>query len=438
VKKAATKAKDQLYVPGLDMKLQLACKGLQSYLLNGLVKKVSKENAEVIADYIEALKVESNVSDHYRRAVIALLTTLCEFHRNKAFKEINRTDIISFLNSYRKPEGEDPRHKWIGTYNNYVRHLLRFFRWLYTPELPSRQRPKPAAVQNITQLKRKEESTYTPQDIWTEDDDLLFFKYSHDKRINAYHAISRDTSCRPHELLKLKVKDVYWKNDGTSTYAEITVNGKTGSRTIPLIKSVPFLKDWLLVHPLGGNPNAPLFCSMTRNLLAPLGMPGLYNVYKRLRVEYFPALVLRSDVTNEDNDRIQNLLKKPFNPYIRRHTGLTEKAILIHEHALRQHAGWTKDSKMPLKYLHFFGNESSNALLQAYGVKTKEQLADKLRPKLCPNCNEPNKPDAKICVNPKCHMALSIEVDLERKEKIDFLLDLTSDPTKLKKFLEQE
>lgn len=56
------------------------------------------------------------------------------------------------------------------------------------------------------------------------------------KRDRYYHAISRDSSCRPHEILKLRVKDI-------KQYAEILVNGKTGSRQIPLINSIPYLKD---------------------------------------------------------------------------------------------------------------------------------------------------------------------------------------------------
>jgi hypothetical protein len=32
-------------------------------------------------------------------------------------------------------------------------------------------------VENITQLKRKEQSTYTASDLWTVEDDFLFLKY---------------------------------------------------------------------------------------------------------------------------------------------------------------------------------------------------------------------------------------------------------------------
>jgi hypothetical protein len=33
-------------------------------------------------------------------------------------KEMNREDILSFLDSLRKPEVSDPQHKWVGTYLN--------------------------------------------------------------------------------------------------------------------------------------------------------------------------------------------------------------------------------------------------------------------------------------------------------------------------------
>ena len=39
---------------------------------------------------------------------------------------------------------------------------------------------------------------------------------------------------------------------------------------------------------------------------------------------------------------------------------------------------------MPQKYLHYFGNESSESLLEAYGIVPKDQQIDQLRPKQCP------------------------------------------------------
>ncbi|MFZ0405720.1 MAG: hypothetical protein WAL79_07835, partial [Nitrososphaeraceae archaeon] len=61
--------------------------------------------------------------------------------------------------------------------------------------------------------------------------------------------MSRDASCRPSEILKVRIKDVVFKLAGNKQYAEVLVNGKTGSRHIPLINSIPYVKDYLDEHP---------------------------------------------------------------------------------------------------------------------------------------------------------------------------------------------
>jgi hypothetical protein len=63
-------------------------------------------------------------------------------------------------------------HKWIGTYNLFRIHLLRFFKWLYYPDAEPGKRLKPSVIENIAQLHRKEESIYKPSDLWTQEDDL--------------------------------------------------------------------------------------------------------------------------------------------------------------------------------------------------------------------------------------------------------------------------
>jgi hypothetical protein len=63
---------------------------------------------------------------------------------------------------------------------------------------------------------------------------------------------------------------------------------------------------------------------------------------------------------------------------------------------------------MTQKYIHYFGNESSESLLEAYGIVTKNNIPiDTLNPKICPNCNEGNTQDAKFCS--KCKMIMSFE-----------------------------
>jgi hypothetical protein len=113
-------------------------------------------------------------------------------------------------------------------------------------------------------------------------------------------------------------------------------------------------------------------------------------------------------VLPEDIEKIRELLKKKWNPYIRRHSALTEKSKILKEHVLRQHAGWSQTSNMHQKYIHYFGNESNESILEAYGLINKnKQEIDKLKPKACPNCQEQNKLDSKFCS--KCRMVLSYD-----------------------------
>jgi integrase/recombinase XerD len=394
-----------------------------------------KDNAPIIANYLRALANEIHVSDNYKRMNLTTLVYLSRFHSNKQFTEMPKDDILLYLNSLRKKDAADPLHRWISTYNLSVVLLTRFFKWLYYPDLSARERLKPACV-DIPLLKRKEQSVYKPSDMWTQDDDILFLKYCPSKRDKCYHAVSRDSSCRPHELLKLRIKDIVFKMTGNRQYAEVLVNGKTGQRAIPLINSIPYLKDWIDDHPQPGNTGAVLICGLNKSLGKSIRIESLNHIYNAYKKEFFPKLLDNPNVPTEDKEKIQELLKKPWNPYIRRHSPLTEKSKILKEHVLRQHAGWSPTSDTHKKYVHYFGNESNEAILEAYGLKDKnKQEIDKLKPKLCPNCNEQNKIDSKFCA--KCRMVLSYDAYIQvmeenDKEKTDYQA-LAADIAEIKK-----
>jgi integrase/recombinase XerD len=73
-------------------------------------------------------------------------------------------------------------------------------------------------------------------------------------------------------------------------------------------------------------------------------------------------------------------------------------------------------SQMHLKYIHYFGNEASESLLEAYGIVTRSQESAKtLLYKQCPHCNEPNKPEGRFCT--KCKMVLTYDAYHETLEK---------------------
>jgi integrase len=312
--------------PNFDRKLDLVTAGARPFIKEHLLTKISRENCITIIDYILAMQTEVSPSQTYRVDTALKLKYFAEFHSPKPFKEITRQDVIDFLDHFRKPESVDPLHKWQGSYENNRVVLLRFFRWLHAPDIPQRQRPRPAAMDNIPKIKRKEVSIYKPTDLWTEEDDFIFYRYCPFSRDRCWHAVSRDTGCRPHELLKLKIKDIVVQQlESGYQIARITVNGKTGTRNVRLNNSYPRLKDWLTNgHPFPGNPNAALFCGVgKKNTGRRLASHTINTMYDRYKKVHFAKLLQDPLVPEEDKRKIKDLLKKPWNPYVRRHTAAT-------------------------------------------------------------------------------------------------------------------
>jgi integrase/recombinase XerD len=427
----------------LERKITLATEGFTTHKFCELIlrdrNRLSEENALTMCEYIIAMKREINPRLTYKRYTIQFLSELSRVVGiEKKFIDMTRDDILlCFLDKCRKTENEDPLHKWIGTYNTKLITISRFFKWLHYPNVEDPKRrselsaleKKPDCIMGIKQLKRKEISCYKPSDLWTQEDDLVFLKWVTNKRDKCYHTVARDLSARPHEILNLKIKDIIFKTvDGGKQYAEVLVNGKTGSRHIPLIQSIPYIKEWLSNHPSRNNSSSPLFVGLGRSSMGKqLTINGLYAIYKHYKEKFFPKLLENTTISYEDKEKIKGLLAKPFNPYVRRHSALTEKSTKLKSSTLNQHAGWAANSNMARKYIHYFGNESSESLLEAYGIVTKNNIPiDTLNPKICPNCNEGNTQDARFCS--KCKMIMSYEGYQEalesQKQKEDEITEL--------------
>jgi integrase len=406
--------------------LNECCESLPKYSYN-CIERADKDNGLVIYKYMLAMKAEKDLSVNYRKAVIANLSRLSQFHKNKPFKSMVRQDVIAFLNKYRKSDADDPMHQWKGSYNSLLTYFVSFFKWLYYPD--EIDRTKPDVIKNIGRQKRREQSIYTADDLWTTENDDLFLKYCSSKRLKCYHIVSRDTSARPHEICKLKIRDIQFRQnpDGTQ-YAESLVNGKTGTRYVPLINSIPYIKDYLdHEHPQPTNQEAAFIAGIKKGLGRHMSSANITRLYVE-QSKRFSSLCNNPNVPPEDKHKIAELLKKRWNPYIRRHSALTEKAANQSINPiLEQHAGWVEGSSMKKRYVHHFGKKANNGILEAYGILPSNSNNElKLRVKQCPQCNEPNTPDSRFCA--KCRMVLrydgyqeSIEKQKENDNKVQAL-----------------
>jgi integrase len=424
-------------------KIEEMTEGLQRFFGSQL-RSISENNALTICDYITTMNREINLSQNYRRDNIKILCTFSKFVDNKDFTDCQRSDLIKFLDSLRKPESSDPLHKWIGTYNLYIGYLLRFFKWLYYQDIEPDKRPKPEVVSNISRLRRKEKSIYRPSDLWTAEDNLTFLQFCPSKRIKCYHAMAYETGSRPSELLQLRIKDIVFKYAGDRQYAEVSVNGKTGTRHLPLIDSIPYIKDYLQTeHPQAGNSSALLFSAQYGKSFGkgrPLALSTVTHIYKKYQRELFPKLLNDPNVSHKDKERISALLQRPFILYLFRHSAISRHARILKESTLRTFCGWTGGSNMVQRYVHLYGNAPVEDLLVAHGLVSKDQTADSiLKSKQCPNCKEPNKPDSKFCA--KCRMVLTYnaynETQESEKQKQDRLTSVEEQLSSTQHMLQQ-
>jgi hypothetical protein len=201
---------DSKYVE-LERKIDSITHGLSRPYFNKILKELTRknlENAIIISDYIIAEQIEINIQNSTKESKIKVLTWLSNhFHDKKSFRIMSKHDILDFLNKLRKPAGEDPMSKWIGSYNGRQIILTKFFRWLYNPDEPDhRNRITPPCMQGIKRLPRKEKTSYKPTDIWEPKDNSIFLKYCPSRRDRCYHSLANDMSARPSEILNLKIK----------------------------------------------------------------------------------------------------------------------------------------------------------------------------------------------------------------------------------------
>jgi hypothetical protein len=161
-----------------------------------------------------------------------------------------------------------------------------------------------------------------------------------------------------------------------------------------------------------------LFISLGNNHGFKLTLDGLSSHYDYYKTKYFPMLLDDTTVSEYDKSLIRNMLTKPWNLYVYRHSALTEKSQILSESVLKDHAGWTRSSKMTQIYIHKW-RIIKNFIAKKRGVIRKNDTGEAiiLKSKQCPNCHEPNKPDSQFCS--KCRIVLSLESynDVLRRQK---------------------
>jgi len=212
-------------------------------------------------------------------------------------------------------------------------------------------------------------------------------------RDKAMYGVCVEGALRAGELLDLKIRDVH----KTSYGYDVTVSGKTGSSSFPVVLFAPLLTHWLNFHPFKNDPDSPLWLRRKT----------------RAKQESNEAILIGGCFV-----ALKKYCKRAGLPKISlhwlRHTKITwtakNKKVRISDEMAKKMFRWSKNSTMYSHYTHLHGTDSKDSFLALAGVKTETEEnedSEVLQPKKCFNCNELNSVTSIHCM--KCGFVLDEE-----------------------------
>ncbi len=362
------------------------------------------ENSDEIREKNKELFVEmkrdfvlDGLSPAWQQNVLARLKIMAQY-ADFDFDKAEKEDLKKLLEKVKKRDISER------TFVDYKGAIKRFYGWLNDGEYPE-------VAEWINTSYRARNKTL-PEDVLTEDDVTDLIDSANNARDKALISILWETGARIGELIDIQVKDL---RDHKHGY-QIVINGKTGSRRVPLISSVPHINNWLTNHP---NRESDSYV-----------WSKLVGTDAKDRISYRYMLKMLREAKKNTG------IEKPVNPHHFRHSRATYLANRFTEAQMNIWFGWVQGSDVPAQYVHLSGRDVDASYARLHGIEDQERPEEStLAPKECPRCGNSVPPDGEFCY--KCGMALSMEAAQQIEEDEEevtrvFTEEAQKDPEMLK------
>ena len=305
-----------------------------------------------------------------REQYLSKAVNFVPFLEGRRFEEVTREDFSNYFYTLRdrRPATKE---------NAYVT-LHRFFSWLGEREGEDNEE-KYIKVLKKERYKRPkgEKHVIKAEDLPTQEEIDSIIKFAMNPRDKAMISMSFDLGTRPKELLGLNVGDVNFDEYGC--VVTVGEHAKTGARTLRLITSLYYLREWLEAHPYRDNKEAPLFIGLGRNQFGNRITP------QTLRWVFKQAAKLAG-------------IDRRVYTYLLRHASITREAGNgLGDQQLKVFYGWSPSSRMLEIYSHLSSEDVNKKRLEQAGVIKPKQKAHELKQRKCPRCGAENTPTADFC-----------------------------------------
>jgi site-specific recombinase XerD/ribosomal protein L40E len=301
--------------------------------------------------------------------------------RHSSFKEVDSEDVKTYI---KNPYPRTGHKKAPSTMNTTKIAFRVFYRWM--------------KLENVTEglkLVNPKVKQISPEDCISETEFTTMLNLCVKQRDRALLQLLMESGARVSEIINMTVRDIHFEPD--SVYADIRTS-KTQERKVYLFDATEDLKRWLVMHPFGSDPDAPLFISYGRVLPK-----------KKKRMEYdavrqmLTRLALRAGI------------HKRIHAHLFRHSrcSLDAKRGLPLPLAEKKY-GWVKGSAMYSRYSHIRDTDVRDWDSQVRGLTNKKE-EDKTEAKKCLRCGTMNSWTLTRCS--VCGMALTPEALQEEHAK---------------------
>ncbi len=344
--------------------------------------QLTDANRKIIDRYKINLENEGGSSFARRKRILHLMANLGEMLA-KDFEGATKEDIEELVSKVmNNPDWNET------TKSMHKQTLKSFYKWLQ-----GNNEFFPPQVRWIRCLKTAN-SNKLPEEMLTEEEVQKVIQAADHPMKRSLISLLWETGARVGEIGNSKIRSIQF--DGTE--ATVMLDGKTGMRQVLLVSTVPFLKEWLSIHPLKNDKNAPLFVIVS-------------NIHRGQCLSYASICRMLTETVKKA------AISKPFNPHHWRHSRATYLAGRLTESQLCKVMGWRIGSKMPATYIHLSGRDTNEAIRKIYGLGKKDKEEEsKLKPRNCNICGETNEFTNLLCK--KCNNPLTLEARLEYKDKL--------------------
>jgi len=251
----------------------------------------------------------------------------------------------------------------------------------------------------------------------------------------AFIRFLHETGVRAGELLNIKLKEIVIKEN----HCVIHVDGKTGRRGIPITNSVPYLVQYLDIHPFKDNENSYLWLSDSNyNRHSPLLHASAQQLINRcfenagfVKIEKVEYKLANGKTRTKTVSR--EVLKK-HNLHWFRHSRASLLAPHLTEVLLCKYMGWVLGSKQVRNYVHLCTEQLEDGYLQMKGIKIVDRV-DHGKPTKC-GCGSINDKKSAYCY--KCGRPLRVKelMDEETNKTMQLFMEIANNPELMAKFNE--